>query len=116
LNLVNNSLKYRKPNINPHVFIHSRITTGRETMLQIEEEDMEKEFVSIEVSDNGIGFDQHDSEKIFNVFTRLHNNKEYAGSGIGLAIANRVMENHSGYIFSRGVKGQGATFTLLFPT
>ena len=69
----------------------------------------------IEIADNGIGFEQSDSEKNFNVFTRLHSNKEYAGTGIGLSIASKVMENHNGYIFARGVKGQGATFTLLFP-
>lgn len=115
LNLIHNSIKYRKPDINPHVFIHARTLCGRDTMLELESGDLEKEFVVIEVSDNGIGFDQKDSEKIFHVFTRLHSNTEYDGTGIGLAIANRVMENHSGYIFSSGVKGQGATFTLLFP-
>lgn len=115
LNLINNSIKYRKTEINPHIYIHSQVLKGSETALDIPAADLECDFFKIEVSDNGIGFDQNDAEKIFNVFTRLHNSKQYAGTGIGLSIATKVMENHKGYIFASGVKGQGATFTLLFP-
>jgi PAS domain S-box-containing protein len=115
LNLVSNSIKYSKPAINPHIFIHARKVNGSETNLNLDPADIHRDYTLIEVADNGIGFDMNDAERIFHVFTRLHNGRQYSGTGIGLAIANRVMENHSGYIFARGVKGQGATFTLLFP-
>lgn len=115
LNLVNNSMKYRKPGMNPHIFIHASEVEGKQTGFNLPPTDQHRLFTRIDVSDNGIGFNENDAEKIFKVFTRLHNNKQYIGTGIGLAIASRVMENHSGYIFARGVKGQGATFTLLFP-
>lgn len=115
LNLINNSIKYHKPDINPHIYIHSQFIKGAETDLDIPEADLETTFLKVEVSDNGIGFDQKDAEKIFDVFIRLHNNKQYAGTGIGLSIATKVMENHKGYIFASGVRNQGATFTLLFP-
>lgn len=115
LNLVNNSIKYRKKGINPHIFIHSREIMGSDAEVEVTMADLNKVFFEVEIADNGIGFDQIDSNKIFNVFTRLHKKADYAGTGIGLAIASKVMENHSGYIFARGVKGQGAAFTLLFP-
>jgi signal transduction histidine kinase len=115
LNLFNNAIKYRKKDINPHVYIHSKETTGAESKMKIAAVDENKRFLKVEISDNGIGFDQADAEKIFHVFTRLHNKKEYAGTGLGLSIVSKVMENHKGYIFANGVKNQGATFTLLFP-
>lgn len=115
LNLINNSIKYRKKDMNPHVYIHSREIMGAESKMNIATVDENRQFLKVEISDNGIGFDQADAEKIFHVFTRLHNKKEYAGTGLGLSIANKVMKNHNGYIFANGVKNQGATFTLLFP-
>ncbi len=74
-----------------------------------------KEFYLIEVCDNGIGFDQNDAERIFNVFTRLHGNKEYPGTGIGLSIAKKVVENHHGYIYAKGEQRKGACFCVLLP-
>jgi signal transduction histidine kinase len=115
LNLISNAIKYRKKDINPHIYIHSKETTGAESKMQIATVDENKRFLKVEISDNGIGFDQSDAEKIFHVFIRLHNKKEYAGTGLGLSIVSKVMENHKGYIFANGVKNQGATFTLLFP-
>jgi signal transduction histidine kinase len=67
------------------------------------------------IEDNGIGFDQEESEKIFQLFHRLHARHEYEGSGIGLAIVHRTMENHNGFIKAHGTPGQGAEFILYFP-
>ena len=72
-------------------------------------------YVKVSISDNGIGFDPIYSDKIFQVFQRLHGKAEYQGSGIGLAICKKAMENHNGRIYAEGLPGQGAIFTLIFP-
>jgi signal transduction histidine kinase len=69
----------------------------------------------ITIQDNGIGFDSSFNEKVFLMFQRLHNQFEYAGQGIGLTIARRIMTNHYGYIEADGKKGKGAAFRLWFP-
>ena len=71
--------------------------------------------LELKITDNGIGFDQNDAERIFNVFTRLHGNKEYPGTGIGLSIAKKVVENHHGYIYAKGEQGKGACFIVVLP-
>jgi signal transduction histidine kinase len=115
LNLIHNAIKYRKPGVDPHIFMHSRKVSGEASGIPVATIDENKLFYLIEVSDNGIGFDQENAEKIFHVFTRLHSNREYAGTGIGLSIVNKVMENHKGYVSANGIRQQGATFSLLFP-
>ena len=67
------------------------------------------------VKDNGVGFDASLSEKMFNAFTRLHSRKEFDGTGIGLAIAKRIVSRHGGEIWARGEKGKGATFYFTLP-
>jgi signal transduction histidine kinase len=69
----------------------------------------------IEVKDNGIGFAQEDAERIFNVFTRLHGNAEYKGTGVGLSIARKVVENHNGYIWAESNPENGSTFKIVLP-
>ena len=69
----------------------------------------------IEITDNGIGFDSAESEKIFQLFHRLHARHEYEGTGIGLAIVQRAMENHHGFVEALSEPGKGATFRLYFP-
>ncbi len=65
--------------------------------------------------DNGIGFDNKYGENIFKVFTRLHSFEEYEGSGVGLALCKKIMQNHKGYITAEGEEGVGAVFSLYFP-
>ena len=64
---------------------------------------------------SGIGFDQEYADKIFILFNRLHNKNEYSGTGIGLAICKKIVENHKGYIFANGVPGVGTTITIYLP-
>ena len=73
------------------------------------------EYREIIFSDKGIGFDQEYSDKIFLVFQRLHARQQFAGTGIGLALCKRIMENHGGAIFARSQPGNGAQFHLYFP-
>ncbi|MCE3282043.1 MAG: chemotaxis protein [Chitinophagaceae bacterium] len=72
-----------------------------------------KDFHVVEVSDNGIGFEQKYAEKIFGIFQRLDGNS-YQGSGIGLAICQKIMDNHKGYIKAESTPGRGTKFLLAF--
>jgi two-component system CheB/CheR fusion protein len=72
------------------------------------------EFICISVQDNGIGFENEYREKIFGVFQRL-NGRNYEGTGIGLAIARKIVENHAGYISARGELDRCAEFFILLP-
>jgi light-regulated signal transduction histidine kinase (bacteriophytochrome) len=74
-----------------------------------------KDYIRFKVKDNGIGFEQEYAEKIFELFQRLHGRNEYSGSGIGLAICKKIVENHHGFIRAEGGVGEGATFYLFIP-
>ena len=69
----------------------------------------------IAVTDNGIGFEEKYAERIFQVFQRLHGKSQYAGTGIGLAICEKVVANHGGAITAQSQPGKGATFTIYLP-
>lgn len=69
----------------------------------------------IEMCDNGIGFDQQDADRIFKVFQRLHGKSEYEGTGIGLAIVKKVIENHRAFISVQSEPGKGSCFRILLP-
>ena len=114
-NLLSNALKYSKANDGLVIRISAKTIKGAEAGFHLRAEDAGKSFHLIEVSDNGIGFEQQYAEKIFNVFTRLHGNKEYPGTGVGLAIVRKVIENHRGYVWAESKPGEGATFKLLLP-
>lgn len=114
-NLIGNALKYSKPDVPPEINISCRIAIGRDTELNLSAEELNKQFYLIEVSDNGIGFEQKDAERMFNVFQRLHANAEYKGTGVGLSIARKVAENHKGFLIAKGEPGKGATFQIFLP-
>jgi signal transduction histidine kinase len=114
-NLLNNAMKYSKPGVAPVVNVTASETTGAASGLPVAAQDADKLFYLIEVQDNGIGFEQEYADKIFNVFTRLHGNSEYSGTGVGLAIVRKVVENHHGYITAESMPGVGTTFWILLP-
>ena len=105
-NLIGNALKYKKPDEPPVVSVMAHRHDGTADGLP---------YWQLEVSDNGIGFDPEDAERIFGMFQRLHGKSEYSGSGVGLAIARRAAENHGGSITAQSVKGHGATFSVKLP-
>jgi light-regulated signal transduction histidine kinase (bacteriophytochrome) len=74
-----------------------------------------RSYFQIDVSDNGIGFNNIYAERIFQVFQRLHNKNTYPGTGIGLAVCEKVVVNHGGAITATGSPGTGATFSVFFP-
>lgn len=115
-NLLGNALKFRRPDVTPEISITGKIVSGKDSGLEIEETDYNKKFLQIEVGDNGIGFEQQYAKKIFQIFQRLHGRMDYAGSGVGLSIVQKVVENHHGYVTAEGRPGEGAIFRMLFPT
>jgi PAS domain S-box-containing protein len=112
-NLVSNSLKFSDPDILPRIKITSKIEKGK--TLNNDALENEKMYCHIVVSDNGIGFEQQYSSKIFEVFQRLHGKIEYTGTGIGLAIVKKIVENHNGIITATGELNKGAIFDIYLP-
>lgn len=99
-NFVSNALKY------------SRNTP--ETRIVVISED-KGDSVVYTVKDNGAGFDEKYKSKLFKIFSRLHNDKEFEGTGIGLSIVKKVIERHGGQVSAEGALGQGATFSFSLP-
>jgi signal transduction histidine kinase len=114
-NLIGNALKYSKPDVPPVISINSRRVKGNDVPLSLPSGYGDKAFHLIGVSDNGIGFEQQYAEQIFKMFQRLHGKAEYSGTGVGLSIARKVVENHQGYIWAEGEVDKGATFRILLP-
>jgi PAS domain S-box-containing protein len=114
-NLVSNALKYCQPDTPPVIQITAKKIVGKKVKPGLSPEEENKTFHLLEVSDNGIGFPPEDAKRIFNIFTRLHGNAEYRGTGVGLSIAQKVVQNHGGHIWAEGKAGEGATFYVLLP-
>lgn len=114
-NLIANAVKYSKPDVPPVIRISCELKKGIQLHLSLSLEEREKDFWAISVADNGIGFEQRDAERIFNVFTRLHGNVEYRGTGVGLSIVRKVTENHHGYVTAESSPEKGSVFTVYLP-
>jgi PAS domain S-box-containing protein len=99
-NLVGNAIKYRDPDRTPDI----RITAERKTA-----------YWQFAISDNGIGIEAEHKESIFGLFKRLHSNDEYSGTGIGLAICQRIVDRHGGRIWTDSHPGVGSTFLFTIP-
>ena len=112
-NLINNSIKYRKADQPPIISISCAMLDNdkRRTFKSLED----TRHWEIVIKDNGIGFDQKYANQIFTVFQRLHSGASYEGTGVGLAIAKKVIANHHGEIFAISSPGKGAEFHLILP-
>ncbi|MGZ3901640.1 MAG: sensor histidine kinase, partial [Bacteroidia bacterium] len=113
LNLVSNSLKFAQPGIPPHILVESKLVTGDKAINK--NLSPKKSYLCISFTDNGIGFDPKYEDRIFEVFQRLHTLDKYKGTGIGLAICKRIVENHHGAITAKGNPGKGAKFDIYIP-
>lgn len=113
-NLFDNGLKFHRKDVPPHVSIktHTKVTPEFTMPVLIRPN---AEFCYLSVEDNGIGFEAKFNERIFSPFERLHNQKQYAGTGIGLAICRRIVERHGGSITVRSVPDRGTTFYIVLP-
>ena len=100
INLISNAVKYSAKQAAPEITISSEQKDG---------------MVIYSVSDNGVGFDMKFADKLFGVFQRLHNIKEFEGTGIGLALASRIINKHGGKIWAEAKPGEGAKFSFSLP-
>lgn len=110
-NLLSNALKFSVKDVPPEI----RIAYSTVQHPIVYGEQLYGTFHRISFSDNGIGFDSVYREKIFDIFQRLHTRDAYIGSGIGLAICKKIVEQLNGYIYAESTEGKGATFTILIP-
>jgi light-regulated signal transduction histidine kinase (bacteriophytochrome) len=112
-NLLSNSIKFRKEDETPVIHIkYHKLDVQDKNKYNLRPD---KNYINITVEDNGIGFEKEYSEKIFQIFQRLHGKSQYPGSGIGLAICKKIVENHNGVIFGEGEIGKGSVFTVILP-
>ncbi|UYQ91364.1 ATP-binding protein [Chitinophaga horti] len=112
-NLIGNALKFADK-ATPEINISARPLSPEE-VAQHEQLEPGQPHVKITVADNGIGFEQQYAEQIFVIFQRLNDKQTYKGTGIGLALCKKIVENHHGIITASGVPGEGATFEMIFP-
>jgi len=112
-NLITNSIKFKKNETVPHIFIQQQNPTP-DQVKRVGLDDTIK-YTCIHYRDNGIGFESVYSEKIFGMFQRLHGQSGYEGTGIGLTICKRIVENHHGGIFAESEPGKGTSFFILVP-
>lgn len=112
-NLISNAIKYRIPNESSKVVIDCKKLP--KAKIPDDFDYKRKSYFRLSVMDNGIGFDQENAEKIFGLFERLHQKDEYSGTGIGLAICKKIVENHKGHIFAESEENKGASFCVYLP-
>ncbi|GAA4408494.1 hypothetical protein GCM10023187_30430 [Nibrella viscosa] len=119
-NLLSNALKFRRKThsgeaVIPQVKVRTKRLLRSEMPVPLPAARQAEAYQLIEVSDNGIGFDPRHAELIFGVFQRLHGKQEFSGTGIGLAIVEKVVANHGGVVTATGHPDQGATFSVYLP-
>ncbi len=107
-NLISNSLKYSKSDTTPEISISASIEP-------IKKDGISTRYCRIYIRDNGIGFDQSYADQVFTMFKRLHASTEYQGTGIGLTICKKIVEQHQGTISVSSVVNEGTTFIINLP-
>lgn len=110
-NLIANSLKFARKDEPPKIVIRANITSSP----SLELDAPTKQFLEINVEDNGIGFPEEANEQVFELFNRFHPKTQYEGTGLGLSISRRIVQNHHGVIRASGKQGRGAIFTIVIP-
>ncbi|HZY79463.1 MAG TPA: ATP-binding protein [Cyclobacteriaceae bacterium] len=113
-NLVSNALKFRRSDVHLKIDIGGQVVPGKS--IANERANKDKSYYQLDVTDNGIGIEPSHHKQIFELFRRLHGGSTYSGTGIGLTIVRRIMENHDGFITVTSSPGVGSTFSCYFPT
>jgi PAS domain S-box-containing protein len=113
-NIFTNSLKFIKVGVLPIISLSCKIVKGVE-IDKMDESKFTEEFCIIDILDNGIGFDSMHKSKIFIIFQRLNSSSYYKGSGMGLAICKKIVEQHNGFITAESEINKGALFTITLP-
>ena len=113
-NLISNALKFSQAERLPVITITSNKLSEKQAA-KLFPDSMQTDYHEIIFRDNGIGFDQKYAEQIFVVFQRLHQNDEYTGTGIGLSIIKKIIENHHGKVSVDAKENEGATFHIILP-
>ncbi|WP_338875719.1 PAS domain S-box protein [Spirosoma sp. SC4-14] len=114
-NLLSNALKFRRPNISTQIHIHTQQLTFAELPPGLSAASQANSYYLVSIKDNGIGFDEKYLDRIFQVFQRLHSRNQYVGTGIGLAIVQKIVTNHSGIITATSKPNEGSTFQIYLP-
>jgi light-regulated signal transduction histidine kinase (bacteriophytochrome) len=112
-NLIGNALKFQAPKAHPFVKVEAQIV--KRPFAGGADDSPDAEVCELAVQDNGIGFEEKYSEKIFAMFQRLHGRNEYEGTGVGLAVCRRITDRHGGSIQAKSKPGEGATFIVTLP-
>jgi signal transduction histidine kinase len=112
-NIINNAIKFRKQDSTPVIGIECAVLMSDE-VAHYKLSDKQT-YYKIQITDNGIGFEEEYATRIFQIFQRLHGKAEYPGSGIGLAICQKILEHHNGIIYAENLPGTGARFTFILP-
>jgi PAS domain S-box-containing protein len=112
-NIIENALKYHRPGVPPEISITAKVVDKSEAPAP--QEPTVSRYHKISISDNGIGFESQYAQSIFTLFRRLHGKMEYSGTGIGLAICKKIVENHHGFITAEGKLNEGSTFHIYLP-
>ncbi|MGI8638211.1 MAG: sensor histidine kinase [Segetibacter sp.] len=112
-NLFSNALKFSRPDIQVKIKIEGFYPSKEE--LSGKGLDVDRRYVKISFSDNGIGFKQENAENIFGLFKRLHRKTEYEGTRIGLGLCKKIVQNHNGAIWAESEKDKGSTFQMILP-
>lgn len=115
-NLLSNALKFRRANVPPVIDVHCQLVNADAVPPSVIPTRSAATYYQIDVADNGVGFDEKYVDRIFHVFQRLHGRNQYDGTGIGLAICEKVVANHGGAVTAHSQPGQGATFSVYLPT
>ncbi len=117
INLLSNSLKFSKKDIDVTIKVTCSVITRKKLgkLVVLDEEYPHDKYYAISIVDNGIGFDKEYSQKVFQLLFRLHDKAQYPGTGIGLAICKKIVDNHMGYIWVDSTPGDGAQFVVFLP-
>jgi PAS domain S-box-containing protein len=111
-NLIGNAIKFQVPDNKPEIHITGEVIAGKDSLN--DKLDPEKNYFKISFEDNGLGFEPKYAKKIFGIFQRLHGKQEFEGTGMGLAICKKIVENHNGFIEAFSTPGKGSVFTCFF--